>query len=476
MRSFSQILEQEKANRNILEIHLTKTSWTNEQGKTEKPKNLTFDDLGEFIFDKLKVSPSECSGFDYTTGRYDSRQIKLKANIDPTKYITTTPILFMQHEITVKKQLNNVTKIVFKNVPLNVPDEEILNLCLCYGEPIDNVIHYEKMFNTRNKGMIGSTRYVEMTFNDGAIFNNFYWMEGPLPGDAGRRITVLHNGQVSQCSNCLRQAGHGCRAGGNGRLCEEQKTPRAKMSSYMEMLKIHHGYTSLKVKHAEYQSRNFPPLHGSVQNRNNMDDDSEACEDDEILPINPLDEKNKRIAELENSLAGLKTEISESDQLKEKLTKANAELSIAKKDIHLSKRKLNHTKKATEQKLVEAISNQEFYREDPHLISVYSATLNVEDFDFEGDTDSPDTITPKSNNFLKAVEDNLDKTDSVQTERYQHIKSQILDIVKARMTRQRTFSTSSSIGSQSSQKRSHPGDLDGKSPTRARTQIPLLKH
>ena len=60
MRTFSQILEEEKLNRNILEIHLTKTSWLNDQGKIEKPKNLTFDDIGEFIFDILKVSPSTC--------------------------------------------------------------------------------------------------------------------------------------------------------------------------------------------------------------------------------------------------------------------------------------------------------------------------------------------------------------------------------------------------------------------------------
>ena len=47
----------------------------------------------------------------------------MKPEIDITPYITPNPILFMEHEITVKKQLSNVTKVLFKNVPLNVPDE-----------------------------------------------------------------------------------------------------------------------------------------------------------------------------------------------------------------------------------------------------------------------------------------------------------------------------------------------------------------
>ena len=74
MRTFEQIIEDEKANRNILEIHLSKNP--------TRPKNLTFDDIGEFIFDVLKIKPEDCLGFDYTTGRYDTRQVKMKPEID----------------------------------------------------------------------------------------------------------------------------------------------------------------------------------------------------------------------------------------------------------------------------------------------------------------------------------------------------------------------------------------------------------
>ena len=51
MRTFEQIIEDEKANQNILEIHLSKNP--------TRPKNLTFDDIGEFIFDVLKITLQE---------------------------------------------------------------------------------------------------------------------------------------------------------------------------------------------------------------------------------------------------------------------------------------------------------------------------------------------------------------------------------------------------------------------------------
>ena len=81
----------------------------------------------------------------------------------------------MDHEVTVKKQLSNVTKVLFKNVPLNVPDEEILNLCFCYGTVIDNTVRYERMFNDKNRGMPGSNRYVEMVLDSGSSFENYFW-------------------------------------------------------------------------------------------------------------------------------------------------------------------------------------------------------------------------------------------------------------------------------------------------------------
>ena len=38
---------------------------------------------------------------------------------------------------------------------------------------------------------------MDMQLTEGMCFENYYWMEGPLPGDVGKRIVVLHNGQAT---------------------------------------------------------------------------------------------------------------------------------------------------------------------------------------------------------------------------------------------------------------------------------------
>ena len=66
-RDFSSILEQENYRRNILEIKIVKITTTDSEGAIHKPKHLTFDDLGELIFDVLQIDPEHCLTFDYNT-------------------------------------------------------------------------------------------------------------------------------------------------------------------------------------------------------------------------------------------------------------------------------------------------------------------------------------------------------------------------------------------------------------------------
>ena len=58
-RTFQQIIEDEKKNRNIVEIQLIKLE--------DSQRPLTFDDLGEMIFDVLKIDPKDCISFNYNT-------------------------------------------------------------------------------------------------------------------------------------------------------------------------------------------------------------------------------------------------------------------------------------------------------------------------------------------------------------------------------------------------------------------------
>ena len=71
--------------------------------------------------------------------------------------------------------------------------------------------------------------------------------------------------EISLVTFCLRRSGHGCPAQGNGKVCEDLKTPRSKMSAYMQSLRIKVGYVSLKIKYFEHQARNFPSLSGNNQ-------------------------------------------------------------------------------------------------------------------------------------------------------------------------------------------------------------------
>ena len=98
LRPFSQIISEETASRNSIQLHLRKIPVI-ENGKTTTPKNLTFDHLGEFLFDTLKIDSKDCLGLDFSTGRYDTREVKFKPDIDVTTYLTTTlPYIFMNHE------------------------------------------------------------------------------------------------------------------------------------------------------------------------------------------------------------------------------------------------------------------------------------------------------------------------------------------------------------------------------------------
>jgi hypothetical protein len=419
MRSFAQIVEDEKKNRNILEIHLNRPHY-NEDPNSPKIKGLTYDDIAELIFYVLQIDAKDCVSYDYNTGRYNTRDIKFQPGFSIDKYVLKEPIVFKDHIITTQKQLNSVTRVTFRNVPLNVPDEEIIHLCNCYGKPANNQVSYEKLTNTKNRGHTGSTRYVDMVFEENMVMQNYYWMEGPLNGDQGRRVLVLHNGQPSQCSNCLRTGASGCPAQGNGKLCFEMKTPRAKMTQYMNSLKIKVGYSSLKTKFLESNAMNFPSLSGSKTLSPSMDDDSEEV--DGLFPSNPIEEKDKEIEKLKKELTHLAKEATENNCLKESLTKASAELKIAQNNILISQRKLEFTNKVTEQKLIEDITSSEGYRADNILIGVYSATLDEDQIDVDVSKDVSEDDGRSRKDIFLSMQKKLDPENKVQSERFQEVK------------------------------------------------------
>ena len=95
--------------------------------------------------------------------------------------------------MTVTKLTVNKTKFVFKFVPSEVPDDEILNLCSFYGKVEGGIERQNVEVPTKDGGNIkitSATRYVHIKLFPGKKFKTYYWLEGPLPDNRGRRITV----------------------------------------------------------------------------------------------------------------------------------------------------------------------------------------------------------------------------------------------------------------------------------------------
>ena len=447
LKKYAEIVAQQRDQRNVLEVKIKKiqTKSTTPDEAPSNPKSLTMDDISEFTFDILGIKFEECVGVDYWTGRYDSREIILKPGVDTTKFITTEPIIFKDHEILVKKMLVDMTKVTFKNVPMYVPDEEILHLCGVYGTVLDNKVHWEtiKVTTSTQRGVLVSpTRYVLMKLNNGAMFKNFYWMEGPMAGDPGRRITVLHHGQQQQCSNCFLTSLTGCKGAGNGKACFKAGVPRAKMSSYMLAIKTNTGYESLKVKYMRQLSRNFPHLQGEPGQLDatvvgDMDVYCDDEDDDEkeinmgIIPINPIVEKDRQILELSKTVENLKAKLAVLPELERSLEDAKAE---HKRSLSVSKqfsRRLSVSRKANEHKMIGLVRSGSNWSEDSaHLACSHAATLNEDEFELDI---TADIVIPKNknSNFLSKVEEQIDLTDHLQVERLEEIKKLIMNQMKS---------------------------------------------
>ena len=406
MRKFDEILEDEKKKRNTLTIKLTKVV-KYEDGKETKAPSLNIEDISEFIFDVIKLEMKDCAGLALTTPRYDTKEISLKPGVDPNKYITKSPIEFKGHMITINQLATGTIKVTFKNVPINIPDEEIINLCEVYGTPVNNVVNYEQMPRAY-RGFKGPNRSVIMKMNPGKQFENFYWMEGPLEEDMGCRITVLHSGQEAQCSHCLRRGN--CPARGNGRACQNLNTQRGKISDYMRYLKESHNYMSLKMRYKLKKEEDFPAL---GQNRMAIDGFNHMVEVAETEQSVIKEKKTGDGDEEENTFyAGCPTNVNPDDFEYEE-------------DVEVEHSKVK-----------EKVTGDE-----------HRNILNVNPDDFEYDLQN-DTVNAKNlEAFDKMIEEHPSvhtlKRDSKREKKIENLKKKIFDTLKVNERKKRDLSCDS---------------------------------
>ena len=361
MRSFEEILEDATSNRNILEIILKKN--VDETNPENKPANLNFTHLGELLFDHLKIKQDDCIRFNFLTHRYDTRDVLLKPEVNLDPYIKVIPN-FYGHTVTTRKQSTSgkYVRVQFRNVPTNVPDEEILHLCSFYGSPQNNKVEYEKLSVDKLKGCVGSIRYVNMIMKPGMSLSNYYWMEGPLPGDQGCRITVLHRGQERQCSHCLKTADNGCPAlAESGKACKDMNTKITKMADYMAEVKRKTGYESLKAAY----TKKFPSGLGNPKVFENPMD--EEPDDDSDPQESNAQESKEKIKNLEKEFEDYRNE-------------ADQKLHQAKRQSDLAKNKIKASKQGLDMFLAENIQRKSFDQSDStfkFLVMEYSNLLNT---------------------------------------------------------------------------------------------------
>ena len=149
--------------------------------------------------------------------------------------------------------------------------------------------------------------------------------------------------------------------------------------------------------------------------------------------MNPIEERDKTIMELNATINNLKENEANTIFFKSELQKMEEENQKMRK-------KLNYTRKATEQRIVENITNKESYREDPLLVAVMSATLDEDEVDLENDeeTDASGHLSRKV--LFSTLGSKLDEHDELQQERLSHLKSQVLEKLKITKSRRSSIS------------------------------------
>ena len=309
-------------------------------------------------------------------------------------------------------------------------------------------------------------------------FENYFWLEGPLPCDQGRRITVTHQNQPMQCSNCFGYsiAKYGnemnlCPGNGNGRACKALNTERAKMAPYMKVLEKLLGYKSLKAKFGRM---------GHMEEVVVDEDDSEITF--KTTYKSPIVEKDEQIVMLEKEKECLRLETeklkTELPNLKENLTKTKSHLSAVQKTVKQKSKQINQASTITEKCLAEAINlDPSYLKHDPHLVTLLAIFQDRDDF--EVDTENQVIKPVHEDTFIQETVKNVtefanEQDDSVQglcMKRLGDAKNLLLESVKQRwIPPGRRDSISSNISGVS--KRDRDEDITDRS-NRLRTVSPI---
>ena len=464
-RHWHEIVQEARDKRNILELLISKIRPEQEKNdEVSKAKSkipdLTHDDLSDFLFKTLQIKRSDVMGLDYSGSGYGHREVEVNPQVELTPYLRAEAISYRDHKIIVKKQeKKTTTKVIFRNVPLSVPDEEILSMCPIYGELVGGVTR-ERVNNTNDRGMFSNNRSIEINLNAGVSFENYYWMEGPLPSDQGRRVIVTHQNQPMQCGHCFGydhpkyQGGRRCPAKGKGAACKESGTKRTTMGGYMQELKDTIGYVSLKVQNTSKSFTAIRDDEATEENGEGVNYKTPIQEKNEEIVIMKIEQEKikeemktvKETNEKENEKLKLETE-AKAKKLMDENEKIKTEINDEKKKTQDMKEMLNKAKKeiyvknGKEKRLMQAMK----IAEDAVLIDIKDKELNVkpqtgfllqlalaqgkEEYIINNEEN---TLSPKEGGSLermtKSVEESIKSDNEITKEEAENIRKKMDDV------------------------------------------------
>ena len=122
----TEIIQESQNNHNILEISVSSNSDSDQL-------HFKYDQFSDFIFTTLKIDPNICLRLNFSQSTFGTKELMFKSHFNIDQVVGTYN--YDKFTIVCKIQTGNVTKVTFKNVLLNIPDDKIINLCEAYGTP-----------------------------------------------------------------------------------------------------------------------------------------------------------------------------------------------------------------------------------------------------------------------------------------------------------------------------------------------------
>ena len=145
-------------------------------------------------------------------------------------------------------------------------------------------------------------------------------------------------------------------------------------------------------------------------------------EEGDIIPINPIEEKDKQLAALEKALEESRKEVHDVNLLREALIKTKSELRVARRSSSIARSKIDFARKVTEQRMSNCLSLPSPDQEE-EIVSLYSTLLDEDSFTLDGDDILP------GEDFLKVLEDKIVDIPT-EMEKLSLVKNKILEKVK----------------------------------------------